>query len=484
MFMATLISALQLIFLLGLVLAVIGQFGRRVFAKNSCWRCQFDLSGHPAIAEGPFPIVCPECGESISERKMLQIDKRVPHIGLRRAGLILMLAIVPLAAVFIRAGYSFDPYRVATGRAIIRIAESGDFQGIEEFKRRFDGGYFPKSTLRQLGHKAAEIIRSIPQDRIEPGSMQTMSRSSVLWGDVYLSLLRQELVTQEDARQLLRDIIRVQLRFPPHNRVGDPFLCGVDFYAPAVGLENLIPIGLHAVPVSIALGNDDFSGTSVTASDAQLTADCETINQTTTLASSWIFSVDSQRMALSDRHEGVVAVEANVVLQSDVAGELGFIATLIQQVHGGELGFALTGNLIVQPADDSERVRSAPNLDDIVNQHGTFGLAIHPMFENPELSFTIDERLDLPEELIVRFRAVVSEKSRDSILADNDLVITGRRRRSGLFLWGDTSKIVQDGGVWVELRAVQPYSRDQYWRPLVMTGDVPQVWVPLESPKP
>jgi hypothetical protein len=484
MFMSSIISALQIIFLLGLVLAVVGQIGRRVFASNSCWRCRFDLSGHPGVPDGPFPVICPECGESIPEPEMLRVDKQVPRSGLRRIGLVLMLAIVPVTFVFVRAGYSLDPYRVATNRAIIRVAELGDFRGLEEFQRRMDGDIFRQADLQEIGCKAAEIIRAMPQDRIEPGTPQSIVRGSAHWGNVYLELLRKNVVTEEDAKRLVRDIVRVELRFPPHNRVGDPFFYHIDFYGHAVSLEDLIPAGLEVHPVSVILNGEDLSALPISRSDAHLAPDFRTVNRSTTLASSWTFSIASLQVALTDSHEGVAAVEAKIVLRPDHSAELGFIAAMIEAVHGGELEFTLAGNLIVQPAGDAESARSIPKLADIIAQHGIFSLDYPPMLGKLALILAIDDRFNLPPDSVVRIRTVVLDQAGTRVLADDDFVISPDYRRAELILWDHTPQAVQDGGVWVELHPVKPYARNRAWRPLVITGHLSRVWVPLDEPNP
>lgn len=484
--MSSLISALLLVFVLGLILAAVGQVGRRVFASNSCWRCRFDLSGHPNVPEGPFPVVCPECGESIVEPAMLRVDKQVPKVGLRRTGLILMLAIVPVAVVFVRAGYSLDRYRVATDRSIVELAQTGEMRATDEFRRRFKADRFSDAQRRQFGIMAAASIAAIPQDRIEPGTMQPVGLSPVtFWGDIYLDLLDQGFVTANEAKQLLEKITRMSMRFPPHNRVGDPFFVHVDYYGHAVFRYSRIEAGLQADIRSLSIGGRELSGLPIFRSDGKFTPDYLEIDVFRTEASSWTFWVDDQQFALSEEHIGSQDVRVYVVLRSDPAQPPGFVTELIEAVGAGELGFGLVGNITVHPEADNESTRWTPSLAEIVAEHGSFGLGyLPPMMDLIGVQFTVAERLELTEDTVVAVRAVVRSTLGGQVLAERDLIIESSRRTSGVTLLGNTTEVVQNGGVWLELRPIMAYRRDRAWRPLIITGDMDPVWIPLESPKP
>lgn len=484
MFVSSLISILLLVFLLGLILAVVGQIGRRVFASNSCWRCRFDLSGHPGVPDGPFPVVCPECGEPIAEPAMLQIDKRVPRVGLRRIGLILLLAIVPVAFVFVRAGYSFDRYRVATDRSIIRLAET-DFQAMSEFQRRLDGGEFSTPRLREIGQRATEIMLAIPQDRIVPGSLQGMTTSSAMWGDAYIALFDMGIVSREQAGQLFDAIISLSLDFSPHNREGDPLFIQVVLYGNSVGTENLIPIGISFELTDVSLDGEEVSRKNVSGPNQALTRDYLSINQATTLAVSWVFEVDSHEFVFSGGHIGHRSVTVNGALRSDSSSNANFTRKLLDRAYGGRRQFELSGDLIVHPKGDNEASRWVPALGEIVDQFGTLRLAPeNPFGDFFELRLSVDDRLEIPDDSAVVVRAVIRSRPDGDVLGERDLVITSHQRTAGKSLLGKTEEIVQSGGVWVELQSVTAYPRDQAWRPLVITGDLEPVWVPLETPKP
>jgi hypothetical protein len=482
--MSSLISALQLVFLLGLILAVIGQIGRRVFASNSCWRCRFDLSGHPNVPDGPFPVVCPECGESIAEPAMLRVDKQVPRVGLRRTGLVLMLAIVPVAVVFVRAGYSFDEYRVATDRSIIRLAET-DYQAMSEFQRRLGAGEFSTARLREIGQRATAIILAIPQDRIKPGSLQNITRPAAMWGDAYIALLDMGVVAKEEAGELFDAIVTLSLDFPLHNREGDPLFFQVVLHGNAVGTENLMPIGVNFELDDVSIDGEEVSRKNVSGPNQTLTRDYLSINQATTLANSWVFGVDSREFVFSFDHIGRRSVTVKGALRSDSSSDANFTRKLLDRAYGGRRQFELTGDLVIQPEGDNEASRWAPAMSEIVDQYGTFRLAeAKPFGGFFEFSLSVDDRLDIPEDSAVVVRAVVRSRPGGRILSDQKLVILSSQRSDGIALLGETEEIVQSGGVWLELHSVPPNLRDRVWRPLVITGDVDPVWIPLESPKP
>lgn len=484
--MSPLISALQLVFLLGLILAVIGQIGRRVFASNTCWRCRFDLSGHPNVPDGPFPVVCPECGESIVEPAMLRVDKQLPRVGLRRTGLILMLAIVPVAVVFVRAGYSFDEYRVATDRSIIALAEAGDIGAADELLRRSNARKFSEAQQIELGRKAAAAIMAIPQDRIKPGStMPRMHIPVAFWGDIYLDLLGQGVVPVHEAQQLLAEITSMSIRFPPHNRVGDPFFVHVDYYGHAVHVYSRIEAGLQADIRSISIGGMELQSYPIFRSDDKVTPDYREIDVFRTSASSWEFLIDHQHFALSEEHLGVQTVRLNVILRTDPAEVQGFAARLIEAVGNGELGFDLVGQLTVQAEGDNESARWTPSLSEIVTQFGSFHIRhLPPDGRFLGVDFTVGENLDFSKDTVIAVRAIVRSTPGGPPLGERDLIIEHDRRSSGLALLNDSSQVVQTGGVWLELRPIKPYRRDRAWRPLVITGDMDPVWIPLETPKP
>lgn len=482
--MSSLISALQLVFLLGLILAVIGQIGRRVFANNSCWRCRFDLSGHPNVPDGPFPVVCPECGESIAEPAMLRVDKQVPRVGLRRIGLILMLAIVPVVVVFVRAGYSLDRYRVATDRSIIRLAET-DYQAMSEFQRRLDAGEFSTARLREVGQRATAIILAIPQDRIKPGSLQNLTGPAAMWGDAYIALLDMGIVTMEEAGQLFDAIITLSLDFPVHNREGDPLFFQVVFYGNSVGTESLIPIGVNFEVTDVRLDGEEISRRNISDPSEMLTRDYLSINQATTLAITWVFRINSHEFVFSDEHIGRRSVTVKGALRSDASSDANFTRKLLDRAYGGRRQFELSGDLVVQPEGDDETSRWSPGIGEIINQFGTFRLApadaIGHFFE---LRLSVDDRIDIPDDSAVVIRTVIRSRPDGEILGERDLVIASYQRTAGISLLGKTEEIVQSGGVWLELRSVPPNLRDRVWRPLVITGDLDPVWIPLESPKP
>jgi hypothetical protein len=124
-------------------------------------------------------------------------------------------------------------------------------------------------------------------------------------------------------------------------------------------------------------------------------------------------------------------------------------------------------------------------MSEIVDQYGTFRLAeAKPFGGFFEFSLSVDDRLDIPEDSAVVVRAVVRSRPGGRILSDQKLVILSSQRSDGIALLGETEEIVQSGGVWLELHSVPPNLRDRVWRPLVITGDVDPVWIPLESPKP
>lgn len=482
--MSSLISALQLVFVLGLILAVVGQIGRRVHANNSCWRCRFDLSGHPGVPNGPFPVVCPECGESIAEPAMLRVDKRVPRVGVRRLGLILMLAIVPVAVIFVRAGYSLDRYRVATDRSIIRLAET-DYWAISEFQRRLDAGEFSTARLREIGQRATEIILAIPQDRIEPGSLQSMGSNTAMWGEAYIALLDMGIVTREEAGQLFDAIITLSLDFPLHNREGDPLFLLVVFYGHSVGTENLIPIGVGFELTDVMIDEEEVSLKNISGPNRVLTRDYFSISQATTLAISWVFEVDSQEFVLSGEHIGLRSVTVKGALRSDASSDANFTRKLLDRAYGGRRQFELTGDLVVQPGGDNEASRWAPAMGEIIDQYGTFRLAeAKPFGGFFELRLSVNDQLEIPDDSAVVVRAVVRSRPGGRVLRNDTWAILSNERSDGFALLGETEEIVQSGGVWLELHSVRPLSRHREWRPLIITGDMEPVWIPLETPKP
>lgn len=486
MFVSSLISILLLVFLLGLILAVVGQIGRRVFASNSCWRCRFDLSGHPGVPDGPFPVVCPECGEPIAEPAMLQIDKRVPRVGLRRIGLILLLAIVPVAVVFVRAGYSLDRYRVATDRSIIQLAEMGEMRATEEFLRRYTADDFSEAQLKELGRKAAAAIVAIPQDRIQPGTaMPSMQLPAAFWGDIYLDLVDQKIVPADDAKQLLETITNISVRFPSSNRAGDPLFLHVDYYGHAVFVNREIAKGLQADIRSIFVEDMEVSRYPIILSDETVPPDFLEFDVYRTSVSSWEFLVDDQQFALPEEHIGSQAVRMSVVLRADPAQPLGFTARLIEAVSDGELTFDLVGQLAVQGEGDTKSATWMPSFSEIVAKHGSFIIRhLPPDGRLLGVEFIVGEDLELSKDTIIAVRAIVRDTPGGQILDEQELTIERGSRSSVLALCSSASDVVRNRGVWLELRPIKPYRRNRAWRPLVITGDLEPVWVPLETPMP
>lgn len=415
---------------------------------------------------------------------MLQVDKQVPRVGLRRVGLILMLAIVPVAVVFVRAGYSLDRYRVATDRSIIRLAET-DFGAMSEFQRRLDAGEFSTARLREIGQRATEIILAIPQDRIEPGSLQSMVSNTAMWGEAYIALLDMGIVTREEAGQLFDAIITLSLDFPLHNREGDPLFLLVVFYGHSVGTENLIPIGVGFELTDVRIDQEEVFLKNISGPNQSLTRDYFSINQRTTLAFSWVFGVDSHEFVFSGEHVGRRSVTVKGAIQSDSSSNANFTRKLLDRAYGGRRQFELTGDLVVQPEGDNESARWTPSLAEIVAEHGSFGLAyLPPMMDLIGVQFTVAEGLELTEDTVVAVRAVVRSTLGGQVLAERDLIIKSDRRTSGVTLLGNTTEVIQNGGVWLELRPIKAYRRDRSWRPLIITGDMEPVWVPLDTPKP
>lgn len=417
---------------------------------------------------------------------MLRVDKQVPRVGLRRVGLILMLAIVPVAVVFVRAGYSLDRYRVATNRSIIKMAETGEMRATDEFLRRLSTNRFSEVQLKQIGRKAAATILAIPQDRIQPGTgMPSMQIPPAFWGDIYLDLLGRGIVPAHEARQLLDKITSVSIRFPLHNRVGDPFFLHVDYYGHAVFVNSGLAVGLRVDVRSISIGNTDISRYQVVLDQKSLPPDYLEFDMFRTSVSSWEFLVDDQMFTLSEEHIGLQTVRLNVVLRADPAQAPGFAARLIEAVAKGEMEFDLVGQLTVQAEGDNESARWTPSLAEIVAEHGSFGLAyLPPMMDLIGVQFTVAEGLELTEDTVVAVRAVVRSTLGGQVLAERDLIIKSDRRTSGVTLLGNTTEVVQNGGVWLELRPIKAYRRDRAWRPLIITGDMEPVWIPLETPKP
>lgn len=417
---------------------------------------------------------------------MLRVDKRVPRVGVRRIGLILMLAIVPVAVVFVRAGYSLAPYRVATNRSIIKMAETGEMRATDEFLRRLSTNRFSEVQLKQVGRKAAATILAIPQDRIQPGTgMPSMQMPPAFWGDIYLDLLGRGIVPAHEARQLLDKITSVSIRFPLHNRVGDPFFLHVDYYGHAVFVNSGLAVGLRVDVRSISIGNTDISRYQVVLDQKNLPPDYLEFDMFRTSVSSWEFLVDDQMFTLSEEHIGLQTVRLNVVLRADPAQAPGFAARLIEAVAKGEMEFDLVGQLTVQAEGDNELARWTPSLSEIVTNFGSFHIRYLPLDgQYLGVDFTVGDYLELSTDTVIAVRAIVRSTRDGPLLAQRVLIIEHDRRSSGLALLNDSSQVVQTGGVWLELRPIKAYRRDRSWRPLIITGDMEPVWVPLDTPKP
>lgn len=483
MFVAQIAILFQYIFLIGIVLAIVGHVGRRVFADNSCWRCQFDLSGHPGVPDGPFPVVCPECGESVADAGMLKIDTRAPRVGVRRVGFVLMLGIVPVVVIFMRGGYSLDPYRVATNRGIIGLIGTGDYEAREEFGRRFSADRFTSAQRREIASRIEQLILAIPQDRIEPGTVQIIGASAVMWGNVYLALIDSGDVTEAEAQALFDRITSFSLKFPLHNRVDDPFFCRVEFHGHSIGTENLIVQGIELRVTSLRVDDIDLSSLPVTRSDAQLASDYETINFATTLATAWTFGIPGESFVLPESLVGTCRVQLTLLATSTGDTKMGFTAGLLERAYEGEREYTLSGDLVVHPANDRESTRGMPDIAQLIKQHGTFALSYRPGGDLLELSLTINDGYEWPNDAAIV--ANVNEKATGAeIIGRSKLTIRPNMRRSGTVLKDYQGGIEKQGGVWVKLDAVEVMPRDQAWRPLVITGDVEPIWVPLDGAMP
>jgi hypothetical protein len=395
-----------------------------------------------------------------------------------------MLAIVPVAVVFVRAGYSFDEYRVATDRSIIRLAET-DLGARSEFQRRLEAGEFSTVRLREIGQRATEIMLAIPQDRITPGSRQGLITSAAMWGDAYIDLLDMGIVTKEEAEQLFDDIIKLSIDFSAHNRERDPLFFQVVFYGHSVGTENLVPIGVYFELTDVWLDELEIPLITTSGPREVTTRDYASINQSATLAISWVFKVDSNEFVFSEKHIGRRVVKVTGALRTDPSSETGFTAKLLDRAYGGYRQFELAGELLVQPEHDVEASRAFPSIGEIIDRFGIFRLApFTPFGEFFTLRLSVDDRLKIPDDSAVVVRAVVRSRPDGDILDEWNLVIDSYQRTTVLAIIGKNEEIVQSGGVWVELQSVPPYPRDQVWRPLVITGDLEPIWVPLETPKP
>ena len=483
MFVGLIAVLLQWIFLIGVVLAIVGQVGRRVFADNSCWRCGFDLSGHPGVPDGPFPVVCPECGESIADEGMLRVDMRAPRVGLRRIGLTLMLAIVPVVVIFVRGGYSLDPYLVATNRGIIGLIGVGDNSARNEFERRFAADRFTGAQRREIAQRIESMILAIPQGRIQPGTMQFLGSTTAMWGDVYLALIDSGDVTKGEAQELFDGITEFSLEFPLHNRVDDPFFCRIEFHGHSVGTENLIVSGIEVRVTSLRVGDFDLSSMPVTRSDVQLTSDYETIDSANTLATAWTFGIPGDSFVLPESLVGTRRVRVTLLAAATGDTSKGFTAGLLERAYDGGREYMISGDLIVHPANDRESTRSMPDLAEFIKQHGTFELSYRPGSNLLELSLTIDDGVQWSKDA-----AIVAEVNENAtsgeIIGWSRLTIRSDLRRTITVLSDDQGEIEKQGGVWVKFDAVEVLPRDQAWRPLVITGDVERIWVPLDDARP
>lgn len=416
---------------------------------------------------------------------MLRVDKKVPRVGLRRTGLILMLAIVPVAVVFVRAGYSLDRYRVATDRAIIRLAET-DFEAMSEIQRRLDAGEFSTARLREIGQRAAAIILAIPQDRVNPSTVHHLPFPHAMWGSIYIALLDMNIITKEEARRLFDDIITLSIDFPRHNREGDPLFFLIVFHGHSVGAESLMPMGVYFDLADARIDAQEIDRSSISGPSRILTPDYQSLNLADTLAISWLFEVGSHEYVFSDKHTGIRTVSLTGALRTDGSSKTSFARDLLDRAYGGSRQYELVRELVIQPEGDGEASRWSESISDIIDQYGTFQLGpvgqINDLFV---LRLSIDKRLAIPDDSAVVVRAVVRSRPDGQMFDDwYYLVITSNQRTAGVPLLFKTEEITQSGGVWVELQSVTPYPRDQLWRPLVITGDLEPIWVPLETPKP
>lgn len=497
MYVADLVGVLQWIFLIGLVLAIAGQVGRRVFADNSCWRCQFDLSGHPGVPDGPFPVVCPECGESIAEAGMLKVDTRAPRVGLRRVGLLLMLAIVPVAVIYMHAGFTLDRYRVATNAGIIGLIGAGDYQARDEFKRRFAADRFTGAQREQIARNIEAMIQAMPQDRLEPGTWRSLMSITAMWGELYLDLIDAGDVTKVEAQELFDSITSFSLRFPLHNRVGDPMFFRVAFYGHRVGGEMTMVEDLGVRVESLCVGGVDLSSKPMELPNMTLTSDHETINTMNTLGTAWGVGIPQFAFEFSRDMVGQCDVEATVVVEFESKDELthalvqpaqegyaeGFTGQLLKRAYDGKRVYELDGALTVKPARDRESTRAFPTLTDILTEHARFELSEHS--QSPDapplyrLTLYIDDGYELPDDAVI-----MAWLDRDAmggyIIAGTKLTVLPDIRQAIKIISDEQGQITERGGVWVKLKAVDPLPRDQSWRPLVITGDVGPIWVPLE----
>ena len=131
------------LFALGVVLLVVGLWGKHSGTEPRCKKCQYNLTGLTSDR-------CPECGTELSGRT-IRTGLRYRRRKCAVMGLLACIATVsPVAVGAYRTAMQIDWYSYCPFSWMLQRAEGADWKAFRELRRRYDAKRLSQSQLHSL----------------------------------------------------------------------------------------------------------------------------------------------------------------------------------------------------------------------------------------------------------------------------------------------------------------------------------------------
>ena len=195
----------------GLLLLIVGLWGKRVGTEPRCRKCRYNLTGLTANR-------CPECGT--------EIDAEAVRYGLRRrrwpalvfgSGLLLLSAAGVGALLYGRA-QKIDWYQHYPVRLLLAYAGADDQAALDELLTRLEKDQIAAGSIPRLAELALEMHERYPP----PPHVRT-------WHQLSEALYHFDFYTEAQLERFYRNLTTAHLHVRPRLRAGDPIIGRLEF---------------------------------------------------------------------------------------------------------------------------------------------------------------------------------------------------------------------------------------------------------------